>query len=75
MWFPRVTWQMVAWIGRGRTIAWPPRSPDLTPLDFSVWRYVKEKVLVKNLPVNICRQNLKIYCILCVPGENHLEVQ
>lgn len=22
------------WIGRGGTIAWPPRSPDLTPLDF-----------------------------------------
>jgi len=28
---------MVAWIGRGGTIAWPPRSPDLTPLGFSVW--------------------------------------
>ena len=36
MWFPRVTWQKVDWIGRGGTIAWPPRSPDLTPLDFSV---------------------------------------
>jgi hypothetical protein len=23
------------WIGRGGPIAWPPRSPDLTPLDFS----------------------------------------
>jgi hypothetical protein len=22
------------WIGRGGPIAWPPRSPDLTPLDF-----------------------------------------
>jgi len=22
---------------RGGMIAWPPRSPDLTPLDFSVW--------------------------------------
>ena len=22
------------WIGRGSTIKWPPRSPDLTPLDF-----------------------------------------
>jgi hypothetical protein len=21
------------WIGRGGPIAWPPRSPDLTPLD------------------------------------------
>ena len=23
------------WIGRAAPIAWPPRSPDLTPLDFS----------------------------------------
>ena len=37
---------VVAWIWRGRTITWPPRSPDLTPLDFSVWGYVKDKVFV-----------------------------
>ena len=23
-----------AWIGRGGPIPWPPRSPDLSPLDF-----------------------------------------
>jgi hypothetical protein len=22
------------WVGRGGPTAWPPRSPDLTPLDF-----------------------------------------
>ena len=22
------------WIGRGGPVPWPPRSPDLTPLDF-----------------------------------------
>lgn len=32
------------WIGRGGTIAWPPRSPDLTPLDFYFWGYMKQKV-------------------------------
>uniref|UniRef100_V5G1N2 DUF4817 domain-containing protein n=1 Tax=Anoplophora glabripennis TaxID=217634 RepID=V5G1N2_ANOGL len=32
------------WIGRGGPISWPPRSPDLTPLDFFVWGYVKDKV-------------------------------
>jgi hypothetical protein len=36
----------VAWIGRGGPKSWPPRSPDLTPLDFSVWRYVKDKIYV-----------------------------
>lgn len=32
------------WIGRGGTIAWPPRSPDLTPLDFFFWGTMKQKV-------------------------------
>ena len=32
------------WIGRDAQIAWPPRSPDLTPLDFFLWGYLKEKV-------------------------------
>ena len=22
------------WLGRGGPVAWPPRSPDLTPLDY-----------------------------------------
>jgi hypothetical protein len=26
------------WIGRGGPTAWPPRSPDLNPLDFYLWR-------------------------------------
>ena len=32
------------WIGRRGCIDWPPRSPDLTPMDFFVWGVVKEKV-------------------------------
>lgn len=32
------------WIGRRGTIEWPPRSPDLTPLDFFYWGYLKSKV-------------------------------
>jgi hypothetical protein len=32
------------WIGRGGPTHWPARSPDLTPLDFSIWGYVKEQV-------------------------------
>jgi hypothetical protein len=31
-------------LGRGGPIAWPPRSPDLTPLDFFLWGYVKDQV-------------------------------
>ena len=43
---------MVAWIGRGGLKAWPPRSPDLILLEFSVWEYVKDKVFVQPLPAS-----------------------
>lgn len=32
------------WIGRRGEIEWPPRSPDLTPLDFFYWGYLKDRV-------------------------------
>lgn len=32
------------WIGRGGPVPWPPRSPDLTPLDFFLWGRVKDLV-------------------------------
>jgi hypothetical protein len=38
------------WVGPGGTTGWPPRSPDLTPLDFHFWGYVKDNVYVPLLP-------------------------
>lgn len=38
------------WIGRGGPVAWPPRSPDLNPLDFYLWGHLK--TLVYSEPVN-----------------------
>jgi hypothetical protein len=33
------------WIGRDSPfIRWPPRSPDLTPMDFFTWGYMKERL-------------------------------
>lgn len=32
------------WIGRRGAIEWPPRSPDLSPLDFFFWGYLKDRV-------------------------------
>lgn len=32
------------WIGTNGPVNWPARSPDLTPLDFFVWDFLKEKV-------------------------------
>ena len=44
---------VVAWTGRGGTIAWPLRSPDLTSLDFSVLGYVKDRVFVPPPPASL----------------------
>ena len=35
---------LVRWIGRRGPLEWAARSPDLTPLDFYLWGYVKQKV-------------------------------
>jgi hypothetical protein len=39
-------------IGRDGPIPWPPRSPDITPLDFFLWGYVKGIVYKTKTPVS-----------------------
>lgn len=34
------------WIGRAGPMFWPPRSPDLTPLDFFLWGHIKSLVYI-----------------------------
>lgn len=36
------------WIGRGGPISWPPRSPDLTPPDFFLWGFIKDKTYAQD---------------------------
>lgn len=31
-----------SWIGRNGPLPWPPRSPDITPLDFFLWAFAKD---------------------------------
>ena len=38
------------WVGRDGPTLWPPRSPDITPLDFFLWGYVKDKVFSTPVP-------------------------
>lgn len=35
------------WIATNGPIRWPPRSPDITPLDFYFWGYIKDEVYKK----------------------------
>ena len=32
------------WIGRDSEFSWPPRSPDMNPLDYYVWGNMKDFV-------------------------------
>ena len=32
------------WIGCDGSIPWPPRPPDITPLNFFLWGYIKDIV-------------------------------
>uniref|UniRef100_A0A914C476 Uncharacterized protein n=1 Tax=Acrobeloides nanus TaxID=290746 RepID=A0A914C476_9BILA len=41
------------WMGRGSVrhpapVAWPPRSPDLTLLDFWVWGHLKQQIFTQD---------------------------
>lgn len=40
------------WMGTHGPIKWPARSPDLTPLDFFLWPYIKNKIYV-TYPENV----------------------
>ena len=41
-------------------IAWPPRSPDLTPMDFFLWGFVNDQVFVPPLPANVVELRTRI---------------
>ena len=38
------------WIGGDGPTPWPPGLPDITPLDFFLWGYVKDKVFSTPVP-------------------------
>lgn len=51
------------WIGRRGTVEWPARSPDLSPLDYFVWGYLKDNVYkTKPQNVNELRQRILQEC-------------
>ncbi|GBN11466.1 hypothetical protein AVEN_275425-1 [Araneus ventricosus] len=47
------------WISRGAVMAWPPRSPDITPFDFYLWGYVKQHVYSERInDINHLKQRI-----------------
>ncbi|GBM16561.1 hypothetical protein AVEN_274463-1 [Araneus ventricosus] len=46
-------------IGRSAVMAWPPRSPDITPLDFYLWGYWKPHAYSERLnDINHLKQRI-----------------
>jgi len=41
------------WIGCGGPQNWPPRSPDISPLDLHVWGYMEDMVNERKLDTRL----------------------
>lgn len=51
------------WIGRRGVIEWPARSPDLTPMDFFLWGYLKSKVYyTEPSTVDVLKHRIRNVC-------------
>lgn len=60
------------WIGRLGPMLWPPRSPDLTPLDFFLWGFLKDKVF-RTSPDTLQEMENRIMENCLIPDENMFE--
>lgn len=48
--------------GKGGPISWPSRSPDLTPCDYFLWGYIKDRVY-RDTPRTLAELKAKIETI------------
>lgn len=57
------------WIGLHGPQEWPPRSPDLTPMDFFAWGFLKNKIC-ETLPTNQedLKNKIRNACANITPG-------
>lgn len=56
------------WIGRRGCVEWASRSPELNPLDFGLWGYLKSRVYsVKIRDENHLRQRIVVECRAVTP--------
>ena len=60
------------WVGRNEPILWPPRPPDLTPLDYFLWGYDKGRVCADK-PTSLKDLKMKIRQAICTITPDVLE--
>ncbi|GBO35361.1 hypothetical protein AVEN_41616-1 [Araneus ventricosus] len=53
-------------IGYGGCLEWPPRSPDMNPLNFFLWGYIKQRVYATPPPILIELRNRITDACACV---------
>jgi hypothetical protein len=58
------------WIGRRGAVEYPPRSPDLTPLDFYLWGTLKD-MAYRRKPATLAGNGKKLKCRV-QPSRGHL---
>ena len=58
------------WIARCGPVEWPPKSPDLTPLDFYLWRHLNAMVYQVKIQ-NVDHQEERIKASLSCVGHKH----
>lgn len=57
-------------IGQNGPIRWPPRSPDLTPLDFYLWGFLKDRVFRTGLPKTLDEMRDRILENCTIPDDD-----
>jgi hypothetical protein len=62
------------WLGRGGPVSWPARSPDLNPLDFFLWRHLKE-IVYRDPPTDIEDLTAKFHAAVATVDADMLRVQ
>ena len=72
--YARLVWEWLdrhfpgQWIGRAGPVDWPPRSPDITPIDFFLWGYIKTLVYETAPPdLNDLQQCIRDACGTVTP--------
>ncbi|GBN80779.1 hypothetical protein AVEN_256342-1 [Araneus ventricosus] len=60
------------WIGKDGPTPWPPLSPDITPLDFFFWGYIKDRVFATPI-VDVEELKARIQAAVCTVTEDVLK--
>ena len=61
------------WIGRDGPTPWPPRSPDITPLDFFLWGMLRTKCFRNQFQIRITNLKARITATVATITEYMLE--